>query len=148
MARNNLANVYRAQRKDAEAEQLLTEVLTIRRRTQGPQHPDTANTLVGLAVLRLDHAKYAEAETLSREAVSGYGKTWPDNWRRYKAESVCGAALAGQRRFAEAEPLLLSGYQGLIDREATIPAADRSIVQEAGDRVERLYTDWGQPRKK
>jgi tetratricopeptide (TPR) repeat protein len=147
LTRNNLANVYRMQGKHAQAEQLLLNVLETRRRAQGSEHPETTNTLVGLALVSLEQERYAQAEKLSREAVNSYEKTWPDNWRRYRAASVLGAALAGQQRFTDAEPLLLSGYQGLIDREATIPAADRSAVQQAGDRVFQLYQSSGQPEK-
>jgi len=55
--------------------------------------------------------------------------------------------LAGQRRYAEAEPLLLSGYQGMIERQATIPTDSAPEVEQAGDRIVQLYDDWGKPEQ-
>jgi hypothetical protein len=60
---------------------------------------------------------------------------------------LLGEILAGQKKFAQAEPLPLTGYQGLIERETTIPAADRPAAVQAGDGVVRLYERWGQPEK-
>jgi hypothetical protein len=59
-------------------------------------------------------------------------------YRGYKAQSLLGAILACQKKFAEAEPLLLSGYEGLARRVMTIPAVDRPSSQQASDRVLRL----------
>jgi len=147
VGKNYLASVYRDQRRDAEAERLLVDVLDTRRRVQGAEHPDTANTLVALALLRLDQGRSGDAESLAREAAHGYERIWPDNWRRYGAESVLGSALADQKRFTEAEPLLLSGYNGLVEREATIPAPDRPAIQRARDRITRFYQESDHPGK-
>jgi hypothetical protein len=62
-------------------------------------------------------------------------------------QCLLGEILAGEKRFAEAEPLLLTGYQGLIERETTIPAADRTAAVQARDGVLRLYERWGQSEK-
>jgi len=48
-----------------------------------------------------------------RQAVEVYRKATPDTWERFRAESLLGATLAGQKRYAEAEPLLLAAYSGL-----------------------------------
>jgi hypothetical protein len=42
---------------------------------------------------------------------------------------------------------MLSGYQGLVERQAAIPATERDTVAQAGDRIVRLYEDWGMPEK-
>jgi eukaryotic-like serine/threonine-protein kinase len=91
--------------------------------------------------------KYTEAELLLREAVESRGKTTLDSWERYQAHSLLGASLAGQKKYAAAEPLLLSGYQGLAQRAATIPAADRSVVRLGEDWIVKLYRDWGKPEE-
>ena len=43
--------------------------------------------------------------------------------------SLLGAALAGQKKYAEAEPLLIGGYEGLKAREARIPAPARGRLR-------------------
>jgi hypothetical protein len=49
-----------------------------------------------------------------------------------------GAILANQSNIAEAEPLLLSGYKGLLDLAKTIPTIDRPVLSEAKDWISRL----------
>lgn len=61
--------------------------------------------------------------------------------------ALVGASLAGQKRFAEAEPLLLSGHQGLVERQSAIPAGSRRVVNDAGLRTAQFYQNWGQPEK-
>jgi kinesin light chain len=58
---NILALVYRDQNKFKEALQLLTEALTIREKTLGPEHPAVAATLNNLAVLYGKKNRYKEA---------------------------------------------------------------------------------------
>ena len=61
--------------------------------------------------------------------------------------AVLGASLAGRGKYAEAEPPLLSGYRGMLQRQDTIPADNRSAVQRAGEWIVQLYLDWGKPDK-
>lgn len=69
------------------------------------------------------------------------------DWGRYSSENLLGASLSGQRKYTEAEPLLLAGYAGLLARAGTIPQENRWFVQQAGDWISDLYRDWGQPEK-
>jgi hypothetical protein len=63
---------------------------------------------------------------------------------------MLGASLAGQRRFAEAEALLVSGYEGMAKRKPTSNPNLRSrfTQREAGAAVLRLYDAWGNPAKR
>jgi hypothetical protein len=54
-----------------------------------------------------------------------------------------GAALLGQGRYSEAEPLIVPGYEEMKERHAKIAVLDRSRLREAAARVVRLYEDWG-----
>ena len=76
--------------------------------------------------------------------------------QRYNCDSILGASLVGQKKFAEAEPLLLAGYDGLIqapvDERSTTSAAyrlttSRFFPQDAGEWILRLYEDWGKPEQ-
>jgi hypothetical protein len=40
-------------------------------------------------------------------------KKLPDDWRRFNAQSLLGGSLLGQQKYAEAEPLLVQGYEGM-----------------------------------
>jgi len=44
---------------------------------------------------------------------------------------MLGAALLGQKKYAEAEPLLIDGYEGMKQREQTIPWQARARLTEA-----------------
>jgi hypothetical protein len=103
--------------------------------------------IYNLARLYRSENKSGQAELLLREAVNGYEKAGPDIWRRYNCQSMLGASLADQKKYAEAEALLLSGYQGMLQREATIPASERIELERAGEWIVQLYQDWGKPDK-
>jgi hypothetical protein len=69
----------------------------------------------------------------------------PDQWSTYHTRSVLGAALLGQAKYDEAEPLLLAGYEGMKQREPKIPAASKvGLLIEAAERLVRLYDARGQ----
>jgi len=55
--------------------------------------------------------------------------------------------LLGQKKFADAEPLILAGYEGMKAREAKIPAPRKPRLTEAAERIVRLYEALGQTDK-
>jgi eukaryotic-like serine/threonine-protein kinase len=147
LSMQRLGRLYRRERKYSQAESIVSEVLAVRRRKLGALHRDTLVSLAALGDVRLARHKYREAELSLREAVESREKITPDSWERYQADCLLGASLAGQKKYAAAEPLLLSGYQGLVRRAATIPAADKSVVELAEDWIVKLYRDWGKPEE-
>jgi eukaryotic-like serine/threonine-protein kinase len=61
--------------------------------------------------------------------------------------NLLGASLAGQKNYADAEPLLLESCQGLQQRQASLPPylnAPRRIT-ESLERLVQLYDAWGTP---
>jgi hypothetical protein len=140
---SDLGAVYHDQGKDALAEPLLIKALELRRRVLGPANPDSLTTMGLLAEVELQEQKCADAEPLLREAVDTTVKTRPDSWNRYYFQGLLGASLAGQKRFAEAEPLLVSSREGMLQRQATVAADNLSRVLQAGQRIVELYESWG-----
>jgi hypothetical protein len=69
----------------------------------------------------------------------------PDHWSRFDLQAALGEALAGQGRYADAEPLLLAGYEGLQAREAKLPPEARSRPGEVLGFLARFYEDRGKP---
>jgi hypothetical protein len=61
--------------------------------------------------------------------------------------SLLGAALSGEGRYAEAEPLVVGGYEGMKSREATFLPRYRNLLQAAEKRLVRFYEDWGKPEQ-
>ena len=146
-AMDQLAAVYGEEGKYAEAEALFSQVLEISRRALGAASPDTTDAEADLALVYVSQGKFAEAEPVAREALETEKKVQPDDWQRYRAASLLGASLAGQRKYSEAEPLLLEGYQGMLARKDRIGAPDRYHLDLAHQWLIQLYRAWGKPDK-
>jgi len=65
----NLANVYRAQGRHAEAERLYRETLDGERRVLGEDHPQRLAAANDFAALFKDQGRYAESAALYRETL-------------------------------------------------------------------------------
>lgn len=57
------------------------------------------------------------------------------------SKGALGEFLAAQKRFAEAEGLLLGSYEGLKNSQS----ADSPRIMTAAERLFTLYTDWSRP---
>ena len=144
---SEMAQIFHGQGKSADAGTLFAKVLDARRRVLGPAHPETLSSMASLSEVWLEQQKYTEAEALLREAMSGREKSTPGAWENYKVQSLLGAVLADEKQYEAAEPLLLSAYEGLIQRETLIQAADRVLIGRTRDRIIQLYEDWKKPEK-
>jgi hypothetical protein len=127
----------------AEAEGLWRDALARRRKTTQPDSPLLAGDLASLGLNLVNQARWTAAEPVLRECLAIREKAIPDDWARFNTMSQLGGALLGQGRYAEAEPLVVPGYEGMKAREARIPAPDRPRLAEAALRVVRLYEAWG-----
>ena len=79
-----------------------------------------------------------DVEVLLRDLVTPR-KNAPDTWYRYNTASILGAALTAERKYAEAERLLIDGYQGLVERKATIPSSTVDPLDRAQAWLVQLY---------
>jgi len=144
---SDAASVYQREGKYALAETYAAEALAGRRHSSGLEDPDTMVSAADLALVYLSQAKFAESEPLARKAMEIDREKRPDDWQGFRAESLLGASLAGQKKYAEAEPLLLEGYQGMLARESQLGADDRHNLDRAREWIVQLYQAWGQPGK-
>lgn len=60
---------------------------------------------------------------------------------------MLGGSLLVQKKYAESEPLLLKGYEGIKAREKTIPPQGSTRIPEALDRLIQLYTETNKPEE-
>jgi hypothetical protein len=95
----------------------------------------------------LKQHEWAEAEAPLRDCLKIREAEIPDDWLRFNTVSQLGGSLLGQGRYTEAEPLILSGYEGMKAREAKIPAPAKLRLTEAGNRVVQLYEALGKAEK-
>ncbi len=110
-----------------------------------PDSPELAGVLATTGKQLLDLKSYSDAEPLLRECLAVREKLAPDAWTTFNAQSLLGAALVGQGQHAAAEPLLLSGYEGLEKTEPTIPPAAKHNLRDALERLVQLYAAWDKP---
>ena len=90
----------------SEADSVYRMALDIRRRLEGPEHPDFALTLGALAGVRWSQGRVAEAESLySRVVELDRRVRLPEDPRTLSNLSNLGVVYWSQGRFAEAEPL-------------------------------------------
>jgi serine/threonine protein kinase/Tfp pilus assembly protein PilF len=136
---NNLAFVLLQQGKTGETELLFREALRRTRDTLPAGSPALASLIAQLAGVLLMEEKFEEAEPLIRECLAIREEKSPDDWLTFSAQRMLGSSLLGQRRYAEAEPLLLCGYEGMEQREANIPGGARGRLREALQALAELY---------
>jgi len=98
-----------------------------------------------LALAYLSQGKFAQSEPLAREAVEFTRKKQADDPARFFAEGLLGASLAGQKKYIEAEPLLLEGCQGMLARKDRIAVPDQYQVDQTREWTIHLYEAWGKP---
>jgi eukaryotic-like serine/threonine-protein kinase len=146
-ALNPLAELLVDEGRFEKAEPLLIEAQKVGA-SLGDEGADIADTATALARIKLARDGPFEAEGLARRALAIRDQRRPDHWTRYDALSLVGAALAGQKKYAESELLLIDGYEGLKEREERIPAVWREKrPAQAGARIVELYDAWGKPDK-
>jgi tetratricopeptide (TPR) repeat protein len=144
----NLAGTYLAMDRPDKALPLLTEYLAGQRKRLGEDDLRFAGGLASVGDDLLKHGQDAAAEKVLRECLTIRTKKQPDDWRTFNTRSMLGGALVGQKKYAEAEPLLLQGYEGMKQREAAIPPEVRRIrLIEALGRNVLLYDAWGRKDK-
>jgi hypothetical protein len=82
-----------------------------------------------------------------RDCLAIRQKQIPDSWLTFSTQSLLGGALLGQKKYAEAEPLLLQGNEGMKTREQTIPkqGGGELRIPKALDRLIELYTAANKP---
>jgi tetratricopeptide (TPR) repeat protein len=123
----------------AEAAALLERLLADARKSLPKDSPQLAAMLAHYGSMLLQAKAFDEAEPLLRECLAIREAAEPDAWTTFDARSLLGGALLGQRRHAEAEPLLHQGYEGMKIREKAIPPRGATRVPEALDRLIELY---------
>jgi tetratricopeptide (TPR) repeat protein len=134
---------YRRRGMYPRAEALFVIALKGRRHTLGDGHPDTLASIGDLGSVYVNEGRYTEAEPLLREAANKFEKAASDDWERYRVACALGMCLAGRKQYREAEPLLVDGYQKMIERKAKIAADGRFELAQAGEGIVRMYQDWG-----
>jgi tetratricopeptide (TPR) repeat protein len=104
---NNLAELYKATNRLAEAEPLMDRALKIDEKSFGPEHPELATDLNNLAQLYQDTNRLAEAEPLMERALKIDEKSFgPEHPNVAIRLNNLAQLYKATNRLAEAEPLM------------------------------------------
>jgi hypothetical protein len=82
-----------------------------------------------LATTLRQQQRFAEAEPLYRECLASRETNCPNAWYTHYTRAMLGATLVGKRKFDEAEPLLISGYEGMRERENSIRERTKVLTE-------------------
>jgi tetratricopeptide (TPR) repeat protein/predicted Ser/Thr protein kinase len=145
---SDYATMYQRQGQYAQAETYAAQVVAGRQRAGSSEDPgDIQAAVANLALVYVSEGKFAESERLSRQTLEFDEKNQPDDWERFRAESLLGASLSGQKKYAEAEPLLLDGYQGMFARKEKMGVPNLYHLEHARQFLAQLYQSWGKREK-
>ena len=125
--------------------ELSKELIAEVRKTVDAGSPELAGFLAQVGRKLLEAHEYAAAEPYLRECVEIRDKKQPDEWTTFNSRSMLGAALLGQKKYADAEPLLLMGYGGMKRREHAIPASAADRIPAALGKLVELYAATDKP---
>ncbi len=145
--RGPLLHAYAEAGEEIKLALLLLEGLPEARRSLPSEGPELAGMLARIGVGLLKGGKWEEAEPLLRESLAIRERTEPAGWSTFNSKSMLGGALLGQRKYADAEPLLLQGYEGMKAREMAIPPQGRLRLTEAAGRLVELYEATQRPEE-
>jgi serine/threonine protein kinase/tetratricopeptide (TPR) repeat protein len=138
-----LVAAYDASGLYAKSEPLYRSFVPLAEKRFGPDDARTGDYWSFLGWNLMQQKKFAAAEPVLRVCLRIREQKLPDAWITWHTRSVLGASLQGQRRYADAEHLLLAGYLGLKERAGQLPANQRGNVVEAARRLVELYRAWG-----
>jgi serine/threonine protein kinase/tetratricopeptide (TPR) repeat protein len=144
-SQNNLALVYQETGRIDAALAMFEDVLKRRKAKLGPDHPDTLTSMNHLAEVYLEQERWSDAEILLRDCLDRRVRREREEWRRFHTMSQLGASLAGQKKYAEAEPLLVEGFEGM--KKANVPAHRKKDFTTAAARIVTFYERSGNPEK-
>jgi eukaryotic-like serine/threonine-protein kinase len=141
----NLGGAYCKANQGGKATTILKEFIAAHRKQSQPNSPAFAGLIAQVSMDLLNCKQYTVAEEMLRECLAVREKTQADAWTTFNTKSLLGGALLGQKKYTDAEPLLLAGYKGMKQREKTIPPPAKIRLPEAINRLIELYTATNKP---
>ena len=147
-----LANMLKDQGRLADAVAVEQVGLTAIRKLFGADHDRTAWALTTFAWMQNAAGQLTEGEATAREAVSLRKKILPaDHWLIAAAEFTVGESLKMQKKYAEAEPLLLSVFANMKthgpENSDFLYSFWRDRMKYTAGFLTEIYEATGQPAK-
>ena len=113
-----LGTLYQARGERDCAAAFFADALAIDRQKLGPDHPDVGRRLMSISLNLFEEKKYTEAIPHLRTCLDILAHHEPESYSQYQAELLLGRCLLAEKKYAEAEPLLLEAYKGFAEPQA------------------------------
>ena len=140
-----LATSYREGGKFEEAASLLNDGLPVARKQLPHDDEPTAAILCEVRTGEAECQGLRRSRTAAPRRPGRFAESHAGRLAILFCQSDLGAALLGQKKFAEAEPLLLASFNAMKQREKTIPPGRRYRLPEVVDRLIELCTATNKP---
>ena len=141
--RNQALSLYQ-QSRYAEALKKVTAALSIYRESFGPHYDQYPTAMIIQGLILAKTGKPKEGERILQEAVRIRTESLPqEHFWLAQANGALGECLTIEKRFTEAEPLLLSSYESLKNSQG----AHHPRTGIALQRLISLYEAWGKPEQ-
>lgn len=134
-----LAEGYRSVGRNADATELMEQCLPKLKDKLGPDHPNTLDTMNELGTIYFQSKQLEMAYTVVKECLDRRIKARPGDWLTGSAQSQLGGVLLAQKKHADAEPLLMAGYECMAKQKEKIPPIEKPRLIEAVSRLVQLY---------
>jgi tetratricopeptide (TPR) repeat protein len=143
-ALNNLATAVMHQGRLEEAQLLFERAVATVRPIFRPDHPRLAVYVVNLARVQVARNQAVEAEPALRQVLEVRQRLYPaGDWRIAQVQSLLGASLTKQARYADAEALLLEAAKAL----KPVPGPQGREQRDNAARLEALHATWDPGRQ-
>jgi len=141
---SNLAQVARDRGDYPEADKLFAQVVAADRQVLGPSHVQVGRALNNWADSVRRSGDAARAEHLLRESIAIHTAALSaGHWQTAVTRSMLAQCLTAQRRFVEAEPLIVDAYAVLENQFGSQHARTQAVVQRGVE----LYDAWKRPEQ-
>ena len=133
---STLGGIYQKLGNLERADSLLHTALDRREALVGATHPDVAQGRIALGLLRIDQAKFEEAERLIRDGLAILGRTVPPTHPSVaRANVALGRVLQERGNYAEAIPVLEKAVRGY----SISPQATRDLASSLSSLADAHY---------
>jgi serine/threonine-protein kinase len=140
--KSNLADVLYERARLDEAERLYRDALANFEASVAPDNQYVASALTGLARVYAERGDLVRVRAVVDRAVVIWRKELPpDHWRIANSQAALGLCLVKERKYTEAEAVLLPSY-ATLEKQRGAESADTRRVRGW---LVKLYEDWGRP---
>jgi tetratricopeptide (TPR) repeat protein len=141
--------LLRAQKRFAEAEEITRRQIELTRPRSDEYPLMLALHTSQLTQILWAQDRYAEAEVFARETLALRERPGADTkgWLTQSSRGWVGGILTKLGRYTEAEPFLISAFDGLTELELKYPKRTPNDVPQTYLALINLYQRWGKPEE-